>query len=195
MKLPISCEAEYFKGFLDLNDAKNLFNELHKLAKKTKYTPQTVDGTIYEVNFGKIMFIDQNLFIENRFPEKHWGPTKIWTNKLRVLKEKIENFTNKKFQVCVLIYYPDGNSGVDFHSDYVAFGDTTIIPSISLGEEREFKFRNKEDGNEFGTILENGSLIIMGEHCQNRYEHSLPINPKYKKPRINLTFRKYGFDN
>jgi len=141
------------------------------------------------------MFVDKNLKEKNTFHEKYWGPTRKWTNKLKVLKEKIEIFTNHKFQVCVLIYYPDGKSGVDFHSDYVAFGNTSIIPSISLGEEREFKFREKERGVIVSQTLENGSLIIMEEHCQDRYEHSLSINPKYTKPRINLTFRKYGFDN
>jgi alkylated DNA repair dioxygenase AlkB len=94
-----------------------------------------------------------------------------------------------------LIYYPDGNSGLDFHSDHAVFGDTSIIPSVSLGEEREFKFREKESGNEITTTLESGSLIIMGKHCQERYEHRLPINPESNKPRINLTFRKYGFSN
>jgi alkylated DNA repair dioxygenase AlkB len=195
MKLPINCEAEYFKGFLNLNEANDLFIELNKQVKNTKYCPQTADGNSFPVNFGKIMFIDQKLLHENRFPENLWGPSKVWSKKLKILKERIENLTHQKFQACVLIHYPDGNSGVDFHSDYVAFGDTSIIPSISLGEEREFKFRNKKNGDEFTTILENGSLIIMGKHCQNRYEHSLPINPEYKNPRINLTFRKYGFDN
>ena len=27
------------------------------------------------------------------------------------------------------------------------------------------------------------------------YEHALPLNPEYKQPRINLTFRKFGFGN
>lgn len=195
MKLPLNCEAEYCSNFLEKSDANALFFELNDVIKKIKYIPQTEDGNTYEVNFGKVMFLDQNLLDENRFPEQHWGPTRGWTNKLKTLKEKIENFTNRKFEVCVLIYYPDGNSGVGFHSDYVAFGDTSIIPSISLGEEREFKFREKESGVETSQLLENGSLIIMGKHCQDRYEHSLPINPKYKEARINLTFRKYGFDN
>lgn len=69
---------------------------------------------------------------------------------------------------------------IDFHSDFVAFGDTSIIPSISLGEEREFIFREIESGNKFVTPLAHVSL---------------PINPDYKNERINLTFRKYGFSN
>lgn len=195
MKLPLNCEVEYYDDFLELKEAGDLFFELSEVIQKISYTPKTVDGRKYEVNFGKVMFIDQNLFDENKFPEEHWGVTKVWFGELKKLKKKIEKFTGQKFQVCVLIYYPDGNSGVDFHSDYVAFGDTSFIPSISLGEEREFKFREKESGNEFTTSLANGSLIIMGKYCQDRYEHSLPVNPDYKNPRINLTFRKYGFEN
>ena len=195
MKLQLNCEIEYFKDFLELSRANELFSELISLVKKLDYLPETEDGETYNVNFGKIMFVDQDLLDENRFPEQHWGPTKPWTDKLKTVKELIENHTNQKFQVCVLIYYPDGNSGVDFHSDYAAFGDTSIIPSISLGEEREFIFREKESGNKFVTALENGSLITMGKYCQERYEHSLPINPDYKNQRINLTFRKYGYSN
>jgi len=195
MKLPINCEVDYFRGFLDLEDAKGLYLELSELVKELNYIPQTESGISFEVNFKKIMFLDQDLIGENKFPEEQWGPTRVWTSKLKRLKVKIESFTKQQFQVCVLIFYPDGSAGVDYHSDFMAFGDTTIIPSISLGEERVFKFRNKENGNELSTLLEDGSLIIMGKHCQNRYEHSLPIDFKYKNPRINLTFRKYGFDD
>lgn len=195
MKLQLNCEVDYFKGFLGLNLANELFTELIDLIKNVDYRLENEHGEAYNINFGKIMFLDQNLLDENRFPEKHWGPTMLWTNKLKNIKELIENHTNQKFQVCVLIYYPDGNSGVDFHSDYVAFGDTSIIPSISLGQEREFIFREKETGNKLVTTLENGSLVTMGKYCQERYEHSLPINSKYKNERINLTFRKYGFNN
>tara|TARA_R110002049_G_scaffold67972_2_gene176251 strand:- start:187 stop:774 length:588 start_codon:yes stop_codon:yes gene_type:complete len=195
MKLQLNCEVDYFKDFLGLNLANELFTELIGLIKNVDYRLENEHGEAYSINFGKIMFLDQNLLDENRFPEKHWGPTMLWTNKLKNIKELIENHTNQKFQVCVLIYYPDGNSGVDFHSDYVAFGDTSIIPSISLGQEREFIFREKETGNKLVTTLENGSLVTMGKYCQERYEHSLPINSKYKNERINLTFRKYGFNN
>ena len=195
MKLPLNCEAEYYENFLEPKEAEILFSELSALIQSVSFNPQTTEGKKYNVNFEKVMFIDQKLKNENKFPEEHWGATKVWFGEVKKLKEKIDKFAGQVFEVCVLIYYPDGNSGVDFHSDYNAFGDTSLIPSISLGEEREFKFREKESGNEFAQTLAHGSLIIMGEHCQERYEHSLPLNPKYKNPRINLTFRKYGFKN
>lgn len=195
MRLPLNCEVEYFSDFLSLIDANELYKELESIVKKRKFAPQTEDGRTYEVNFGKVTFLDQDLLDKNVFPEQHWGPTAVWTNRLKCLKERIESFTSHKFAVCVLIFYPDGNSGVDFHSDYPAFGDTSIIPSISLGEAREFRFREKESKMEVSQILENGSLTIMGKYCQDRYEHSLPENPIYKNPRINLTFRKHGYGN
>lgn len=195
MKLPLNCEAAYFEDFLDPTEAKALFTELNSVMQSIKYAPRTIDGKTYEVNFGKVMFIDQNLHEGNRFPEAYWGPTKVWFSNLKKLRERIEDFTGHRFQVCVAIYYPDGNSGVDFHSDYPAFGDTSIIPSISLGEQRLFKFREKESGEELSLQLPNGSLVVMGKHCQERYEHCLPVDPVYKNPRINLTFRKYGYDD
>jgi alkylated DNA repair dioxygenase AlkB len=195
MKLPLNCEVEYIEDFLSEESANKLFSELMSIVVKQNFRPSTEEGKTYPVNFGKVMFLDKNLIDENRFPEKQWGASNAWTDKLKLVKEQIEKLTNQQFQVCVLIYYPDGNSGVGYHSDYPAFGDTSIIPSLSVGEEREFKFRNKESGDEFCQVLSNGSLTIMGDHCQERYEHSLPINSEYKRPRMNLTFRKYGFND
>jgi len=195
MKLKLNCEVDYYSNFLETSEANELFKELTSLVEDSTFRPQIESGDSVPVNFGKIMFLDQNLLDENKFPEQQWGPTMLWTKKMESVKNQIETLTNQQFQVCVLIHYPDGNSGVDFHSDFVAFGDTSVIPSISLGEERTFIFREIESGIELETTLENGSLVIMGEHCQQRYEHSLPTNPKYKNPRINLTFRKYGFSD
>ncbi|MBL4710568.1 MAG: hypothetical protein JKY48_19240 [Flavobacteriales bacterium] len=44
-------------------------------------------------------------------------------------------------------------------------------------------------------VLEYGSLLIMGKGCQDNFKHSLPVNTLYKSPRINLIFRKLGFDD
>lgn len=195
MKLPLNCEAEYLEKFMTPSDADALYAELNQLLENTQYKPQTIDGINVEVNFNKIMFIDQELKDANKFPEQFWGPSRVWTNKLRDLKQQIEQHTGHQFQVCVLIYYPDGTSGVDYHSDYVAYGDTTVIPSISLGEERVFCLREKDTGEVFSQQLKHGSLIVMGKDCQKNYEHALPEDPKYKSPRINLTFRKFGFED
>jgi len=194
MKLKLNCSAEYIRSFLTQRESNELYDELLTYKKLTDpFTLALANGERYQENYGKMMFIDRNLFEEQRFPESIWGPNQIWSDKMTTIKERVASFTRHPFETCVCIYYPDGNSGVDYHSDPVAFGDTTIIASISLGEERIFHLREKETMEVHELLLENGSLFIMGEHTQERYEHALPLNSNYKNARINLTFRKYGF--
>ena len=45
--------------------------------KGTEYCPETEDRKTYNVNFGKVMFLDQNLLDENVFPEQHWDIQKL----------------------------------------------------------------------------------------------------------------------
>ena len=194
IKLPLNCSAEYIAGFLTEEESIRLYRQfLEEYGIEKLKTEIRVGEEVNLTDTGKIMFIDENLYQENRFPSSQWGKTAIWSPELRKIKERIEAYTKMEFNVCVCIYYPDGNAGVDYHSDYVAFGDTTVIPSISLGEERIFCLREKANFEVYEVLLASGSMIIMGENCQQRYEHSLPFDPKYKKGRINLTFRPYGF--
>lgn len=195
MKLSLNCSLEYQKLFLSIDESEKLYRYLIGLNKlKEMAIIESISGEIFHLNYGKLMFITDTMYDEGKFPESIWGNTMIWSKEMKSVKKRVEKHIGMNFETCVCIYYPDGNSGVDFHSDPSAFGDTTIIPSISLGEERDFLLREKSTLKEHKLTLNNGSLVIMGENCQNLYEHSLPINPIYKKGRINLTFRKYGFD-
>ncbi len=196
IKLPLNCSAEYVAGFLDEEESKRLYVQLlEEYGIDQLKTEIRIADKINLFDTGKIMFIDEDLYRENKFPVAQWGKTAVWSNELRKIKERIEDYAGRIFNVCVCIYYPDGNAGVAYHSDYIAFGDTTVIPSISIGEERAFYLREKESFEVYEIILKSGSMLIMGENCQQRYEHSLPFGPKYKKGRINLTFRPYGFRN
>lgn len=191
MDLGLSCEAAYYSDFISKEESNTIFNHLIQNFDLTTRIVKLANGESHPVNFGKVMFMDQNLFEEKKLSDSIWGNVAVWSKEIHEIKEKIELFTGHQFQVCVCIYYPDGNSGVDFHSDFVAFGSTDYIPSISLGEERKFVFRNKMDGKKTSLELANGSLVIMGNKCQEFYEHALPEDPIYKNPRINLTFRKF----
>ncbi|MDY8137692.1 alpha-ketoglutarate-dependent dioxygenase AlkB [Aquimarina sp. 2201CG5-10] len=187
---------QYNNSFMSREEANKLFEHLMEYHALTRLMEmKTPDGTTFQHNFGKMMFLDKELVEEKKFPPSVWGNNMTWSKEIIPLKKRIENYTNNHFRTCVCIFYPDGNSGVDFHSDSTAFGDTSIIPSVSLGEERLFCLRDKKTNKENSMILKHGSLLIMDKGCQEHYEHSLPINPIYKKPRINLTFRKYGFDD
>jgi alkylated DNA repair dioxygenase AlkB len=194
MKLPLNCTVKYIPNFLSKSESNALYNELLENYKIDQLRTEilSADGIRF-TDYGKLMFIDEDILEADKLPEAQWGKSVVWSDRVKSIKARIEEIVKKEFNVCVCIYYPDGHSGIGFHSDYTAFGDTNLIPSLSIGEEREFLLREKETSNIHTIKLMEGSLLIMGENCQQRYEHSLPVDPKYKKGRINLTFRPYGF--
>lgn len=194
IQLPLRCKAEYTEHFLTREEAMHLYTTLTTAYSITDLQIQTADGTYRTTDFGKLMFMDRELYESNALPSEQWGNTAVWFEALEAVKKKVEAHANRAYHVCVCICYPDGNSGVDYHSDFPAFGDTSSISSISLGEERVFCLREKATQEVYSIVLQSGSLLLMGEHCQERYEHALPIDPAYKNPRINLTFRTYGYD-
>ena len=73
MNLPLNCEVQYYENFLKLSEAKDLFAELIPLIGKLNFTPRTENGNQYMVDFDKIMFVDQDLYDENKFPKEIWG--------------------------------------------------------------------------------------------------------------------------
>ncbi|MGK7905655.1 MAG: alpha-ketoglutarate-dependent dioxygenase AlkB [Synechococcus sp.] len=66
------------------------------------------------------------------------------------------------------------------------------IASLSLGGKRKFIFRSTSDPTErFAISLSPGSLLLG---CQESYEHGLPLDKHCSEARLNLTFRKYGWE-
>ena len=189
--LPLNCEATYEAGFLTTEEALQLYQHLinHYQINQAFLRMQFPDKE-YISDFGKISFTSQQWINQNYFPEQGYGKCFVWDDMMLDVKTKVESYYQVAFGICVCIYYPDGNTGVDFHSDLRAFGDLDVIPSISLGAERQFLLRSKDTQEEFDILLENGSILIMGKNCQERYEHALPLAPDCQSGRINLTFRK-----
>ncbi|WP_394800341.1 alpha-ketoglutarate-dependent dioxygenase AlkB [Niabella pedocola] len=91
-----------------------------------------------------------------------------------------------------LNYYRDGNDSVAWHSDKDTIpGLKTEIASVSLGQERNFDFRNKDDHKQQYSIKsEHGSLLLMKPDLQKYWEHRIAKSARPMQARINLTFRK-----
>jgi alkylated DNA repair dioxygenase AlkB len=115
-----------------------------------------------------------------------------WMPELLHLKRKIETFTGMTFNGVLLNYYRDGNDSVAWHADKDTIpGLKTEIASISLGEERDFDFRNKLNHRQRYSIkLQHGSLLLMKGDLQKYWEHRIAKSAQPMKARINLTFRK-----
>ncbi len=115
-----------------------------------------------------------------------------WLPELYNLKKRVEDFTGVLFQGVLLNYYRDGNDSVAWHADKDTIpGLKTDIVSLSIGQARNFDFRNKTDHRQQYSIrLEHGSLLLMKGELQKTWEHRIAKSTVPMKARINLTFRK-----
>ena len=114
----------------------------------------------------------------------------IFTKELLELKKIVEKESGETFNSCLLNLYHSGEEGMAYHSD----GEKMLkkngaIGSLSLGAERKFSFKHKENKQRIDVVLENGSLLVMKKGTQTNWLHRLPPTKKVKSPRINLTFR------
>ena len=113
-----------------------------------------------------------------------------WTKELLELKQLVEEKTGTRFNSCLLNLYHSGDEGMAWHSDSErSLGRNTSIASVSLGAERKFAFKHKENKQVISLILEHGSLLVMKDATQTNWLHRLPPTKKVSRPRINLTFR------
>ena len=114
----------------------------------------------------------------------------LWIPELLELKAIIEKESNETYNSCLLNLYHSGAEGMAYHSD----GEKMMkkdgaIASLSLGAERKFSFKHKENKQRIDVILERGSLLVMKQGTQTNWLHRLPPTKKVNSPRINLTFR------
>ena len=193
IKLPLDCEVLYYRDFLTCAESEALFEAIQACCDLSDQVVHVGDGQVYSLRFGKCIFGDAS-FIESAQSTDPFGQCKLWIPELQELKAKVESVAGRSYGICVCIHYKNGESGCDYHHDPAAYGDVSSIASISLGEERMFSLRRADDHDDkYDLRLGNGSLLIMGEHCQDRYEHALLVEPQLHRPRINLTFRALGW--
>jgi alkylated DNA repair dioxygenase AlkB len=65
-----------------------------------------------------------------------------------------------------------------------------VIASLSLGAERRFDLRRRDDHARVSSIvLGHGSLLVMAGATQRHWQHRVARSPRALDERINLTFR------
>ncbi len=194
MKLPLNCTVDYYSDFLSDQEAVALYDDLidqYQLDQARLIIH--AGGKLIKTDSFKIIFIDEDLKQQNSHPEEIHGKNYVWSGLMAQLKERVEKLLDKEFQLAMCLYYPDGNYFAPYHSDQETSGYNTILPSFSLGEVRQFSFKDNSNEDVYSMDLAHGSLLVMGAHCQERYTHSLIKNPAYKNGRINITFREASF--
>ncbi len=114
-----------------------------------------------------------------------------WTALTAQLKQIVESKTRQTYNACLLNLYPDGDTGMAWHSDdekdLLQHGS---IASLSLGAQRKFSLKHIASGEKIDFLLNSGDLLEMCGSTQSHWQHCLPKSKKVTSPRINLTFRQ-----
>ena len=147
------------------------------------------------VIFGKKIITKRKVawYGEKPFSYTYSNTTKTalpWNDALQALKTMAEEQSGETYNSCLLNLYHDGSEGMAWHSD----GEKDLkthgaIASISLGAERKFAFKHKQDKTLVSQVLDHGSLLVMKGMTQTHWLHRLPPTKMYHGPRVNLTFR------
>ncbi|PWG05239.1 alpha-ketoglutarate-dependent dioxygenase AlkB family protein [Polaribacter aquimarinus] len=145
--------------------------------------------------FGKTIITKRKVawYAESPFSYTYSKVTKtanIFNKELLELKSIVEKESGEIYNSCLLNLYHSGDEGMAYHSD----GEKMLkkngaIASLSLGAERKFSFKHKENKQRVDILLERGSLLVMKDKTQTNWLHRLPPTKKVNSPRINLTFR------
>ncbi|MDC0392998.1 alpha-ketoglutarate-dependent dioxygenase AlkB [Gammaproteobacteria bacterium] len=113
-----------------------------------------------------------------------------WNETLIDIKEEIESITSFKFNSVLANLYRNGDDSMGLHSDdEKELGINPVIASLSLGESRDIHFKHKNIKISLDIPQTNGQLIVMYGQTQKYWKHEIKKTKKFKKPRINLTFR------
>lgn len=110
---------------------------------------------------------------------------------LEPIRRQILDVTGIGFNTALANLYRNGFDSVSWHADDEPdLGDKPVIASLSLGTQRRFMLRRKDDRTDRLTLsLSHGSLLVMSGNTQIYWEHSVPKSKTVSGPRINLTFR------
>lgn len=177
----------YYPEFYSVDKANILF---HKLKQET-------DWQSYKIRiFGKI-YDQPRLTAFHSCGGKDYKYSNLqmkvddMTPTLNLILRDIKRETGESFNSVLLNLYRTNMDSNGWHADNEKeLGTNPVIASLSLGDERVFKFKHNTLKQENHKIkLKNGSLLLMEGEMQHYWKHQIPKSSKEMGERINLTFR------
>ena len=193
----------YQPGYVENPD--KVFAEIYeKVQSLAKAESGVMYGKPYVSKRKTLQIADENAVLY-KYSGASAEETKRWAvcPAIEQLRNQLEKTLHVHYNFCLVnIYTPDAN--LSFHADDEDDMASDTIASISLGQERMFKFRplnkslrvkkkeQKESGGYWSKSLANGSLLVMSGECQRVLQHGVSkplVKEKVTGVRINLTFR------
>lgn len=114
-----------------------------------------------------------------------------WPPVLLAVRAQLQAQDIGPFNSVLLNRYRGGGDYMGWHSDdEPELGPAPLIASLSLGAERRFLLRRRDDPARKAEFrLGHGDLLLMAGRTQRYYQHALPKMARVHGERINLTFR------
>mmetsp|Transcript_21035 Transcript_21035/g.42328 ORF Transcript_21035/g.42328 Transcript_21035/m.42328 type:complete len:458 (+) Transcript_21035:48-1421(+) len=109
-----------------------------------------------------------------RYSGKVMSPSPF-TPLVQEIRDRIFKLTGVPYDCALLNLYPDGTSGMRFHSDPdqgIHWSTNTAV--VSVGDTRLFVMREMDDHSKRHQFyVTSGDVLIMHGDCQQRYQHSI----------------------
>ena len=129
------------------------------------------------------------------YPGKHHEPceypdTPVFKAMFNEIARTDKNF-NKTNYTCLATLMENGDDYLGFHSD----NEKSIVPDsmiycASFGVTRDIVYASKKDPQtKHSYSLPSGSVYCMSAQSQRTWRHSIPADPRIKRPRVSFTFR------
>jgi alkylated DNA repair dioxygenase AlkB len=181
----------HIPGFLEEHIANTLFEKIKNnvfLSGQMNTDPKVLGMPRLIKWFGDIGYGYSSIY----HPPKSI-PDYIEEEMVKVNKFLKDNQIESQMNSVLLNYYRDGKDKINYHSDDLSqIGAEPVICSLSVGDSRIFKIKNKETKEIIEFILNNGDLFIMKGKTQELFQHGV-LQEENKDERINLTFRNTKF--
>jgi alkylated DNA repair dioxygenase AlkB len=197
----------YIKNFLDNEEQKKIFEYLERM---DDFRP-CINFKNKANRFQK-WYQEENKYFcptwKYRYPRwKSFSYDKILNDiKKKIQKKLIDlGLLNINFNSCLVNKYVNGDNYINFHRDSIeSFGKYPVIVALSIGSEREIKFRmikynennvksikkDRDNPIKFKIKLESGSIFIMSGSSQKYFGHEIK-KCNSKGTRYSLTYRKF----
>jgi alkylated DNA repair dioxygenase AlkB len=102
------------------------------------------------------------------------------------------NLLHTDFNGILVNEYPDGTHYIGKHSDDERALSSAGVVSVSFGDSRKFRIRDKATNKIVMDIPTNSNeILIMGGDFQKEFTHEVPVEKKITTARISFTFRKH----
>lgn len=184
--LPFDGILNYYPAFLDTPESASYFKSINNNCL-WRQEEVRLYGKLHRLERKVAWYGDRDYAYRYSGQEHHARP---WFSELKKLRDQVQAFCGENFNACLLNFYPDGNSGMGWHSDNEnSIIRSSCIASLSLGAARPFQLRHRERETKTELLLETGSLLLMKGRIQEYWQHALPKRSGIGEARINLTFR------